>query len=1094
MKICSETWKKNVSGCLILNLLITSVSPSMVWASSAVPGVPATPTSAIVNDVTMRTPKSAAVNLFNGTNLSGWTGDAAWTVQDGALTGGNGGALNANSYLRSTATYKNFELRAKVKAPPQGNLNNGGIEFLRTQFTDANQVVRTVNYQWDAGSGYWGTIFDEGSRFRQIRSAPVSPPKDGSDPQFTGYGPWANRVVKLNDWNDLRLVVEYPRIRGWVNGVLAVDFTETEPAIAKAVKAAIANGNGSPLVLQAHSGSQVKVQYKDISLTPLSDAEALPLGNPNFARVGRWLPPQDIGLIGINAHLLPNGKVLMHDASQDDNKVLSNGTWLDEANGTPRPSLVALYDPARNTLENQDEWFMSQAELELFCSGHTFLPNGNLVFQGNTQNGQVANSVWRATLIYDWKTNKWRRGNDSTRAAYYPTLASTASGDVLSFASGTPAWGFERPLADHTEVYNYQNGQWRMLTNDAEWRALRNYFGGGSLVANPDPYYNVAMMPGTGKILHLGGPAHLVAADYAGNGGAQYFNKREDIVRHWGSHQIYDTGKVLYAGGGSYSHRYGSTQGAWDGAQTQANSAVVIDMNASWQRAPTAQRTGDMQEGRVRTSSSLMADGKVIMTGGHDWTVGSFWKDTAVEAGYSWSIVKMRPEVWDPATGVWSEMQPQQRRRQYHAVTLLLPDGRILSAGSGMPKMYEAYGPQIWADHTMEIFEPPYLFDANGNYASRPTISWSPEGMGYGQDFSVVLGSTETISKLHLIKLSSQTHGVEMSARLVPLNFTQSANYLDVKGISDSTVAPAGHYMMIAVNDKGVPSVAKIVKIDNYLSVNVVSAATGAALAQKDSALVNGSAVGTAAMTLNAMGQAWQMQHAEWTQGAYRLVSRLTGMALDFGIRTSRENFPLLSQQKPSPNPGLAQSQLFKVGPSGVVGEYKLETQGRALDSYFQSGLYGGATRDDIVSFPYDGRNNQRWKIYPTSAPVSLRLAASGGSLGSNLKNLVSDGGTWMVRPSASGNGKVNIQFDKDGMVLLGLDSNGALKVVPVWGSNLSTSAIDWEFEFMPSGLVRMKNSQTNQALTGVNSGGLGTVQMAASDVSNPFQLWRLSN
>ena len=366
--------------------------------------------------------------------------------------------------------------------------------------------------------------------------------------------------------------------------------------------------------------------------------------------------------------------------------------------------------------------------------------------------------------------------------------------------------------------------------------------------------------------------------------------------------------------------------------------------------------------------------------------------------------------------------------------------------------------------------------------------------MGYGQDFSVVLGGTETISKLHLIKLSSQTHGVEMSARLVPLSFTQSANYLDVKAVSDSTVAPAGHYMMIAVDDKGVPSVAKIVKIDNYLSVNVVSTATGAALVQKDSALVANAAVGTAALNTKALNQAWQMQFADWTNGAYRLVSRLTGMALDFGVQTGPGGYPLLNQQKPKANPASAQSQLFKLSSTAVSGDYKLETQGRAMDSYFQKGLYGGETNDDIVSFPYDGRNNQRWKIYPTSAPVSLRLAASGGSLGSNLKNLVSDGGTWMVKPSASGGGKVNIQFDKDGLVLLGLDSTGALKAVPVWGTSMSSSATDWEFEFMPSGFVRLKNTQTSKALTGVNSGGLGTVQMVASDVSNPFQLWRLSN
>jgi hypothetical protein len=731
--------------------------------------------------------------------------------------------------------------------------------------------------------------------------------------------------------------------------------------------------------------------------------------------------------------------------------------------------------------------------LELFCSGHTFLPNGNLVFQGNTQNDQVSASAWRATLIYDWKTNKWRRGTDSTRAAYYPTLASTASGDVLSFASGTPENGKARPLGDHTEVYNYQSGQWRMLTNDAEWSALKNYFGSGSLVANGDPYYNVAMMPGTGKILHLGGPAHLVAADYAGKGGAQYFNKREDIVRHWGSHQIYDTGKVLFAGGGSYNYRYGSTQGAWDGAQTQANSAVVIDMNEGWKRAPTTTRTGDMQEGRVRTSSSLMADGKVIMTGGHDWNVSPFWKDTAIEGGYSWSIVKMRPEVWDPSTGKWSEMQPQQRRRQYHSVTMLLPDGRILSAGSGMPKMYEAYGPQIWSDYTLEIFEPPYLFDANGNYASRPTISWTPEGMGYGQDFSVVLGGSETISKLHLIKLSSQTHGIEMSSRLVPLSFTQSANYLDVKALSDSSIAPAGHYMLIAVDDKGVPSVAKTIKIDNYLSVHVVSKSTGNALVQKDTALVGGSAVGTAKLAMNSLAQAWQMHFAEWTNGAYRLISRHTGMALDFSGANSGEGFPLLKQQKPTRDTAALRSQLFDLN-AVAAGEYKLETNGRSVDSYFQSGLNGGAAQDDIVSFPYDGRDNQRWFLYPTSAPVSLRLGASGGALGSNLKSLVSDGGTWVVRPSASGKGKVNIQFDKDGLVLLGIDSSGALKAVPVWGSDLSKSGTDWEFEFMPNGFVRMKNSQAGKMLTGVNSGGLGTAQMAAADAGNALQLWRLSN
>jgi hypothetical protein len=50
----------------------------------------------------------------------------------------------------------------------------------------------------------------------------------------------------------------------------------------------------------------------NVPLYALKDDELIPLGTPNLAKVGRWLPPRDIGLIGINAHLLPNGKVLLH--------------------------------------------------------------------------------------------------------------------------------------------------------------------------------------------------------------------------------------------------------------------------------------------------------------------------------------------------------------------------------------------------------------------------------------------------------------------------------------------------------------------------------------------------------------------------------------------------------------------------------------------------------------------------------------------------------------------------------------------------------------------------------------------------------------
>ena len=45
---------------------------------------------------------------------------------------------------------------------------------------------------------------------------------------------------------------------------------------------------------------------------------------------------------------------------------------------------------------------------------------------------------------------------------------------------------------------------------------------------------------------------------------------------------------------------------------------------------------------------------------------------------------KAHPEMWDPATGAWSQMAPMAIPRTYHSVALLLPDGRVFSGGGGL--------------------------------------------------------------------------------------------------------------------------------------------------------------------------------------------------------------------------------------------------------------------------------------------------------------------------------------------------------------------------------------------------------------------------
>ena len=74
------------------------------------------------------------------------------------------------------------------------------------------------------------------------------------------------------------------------------------------------------------------------------------------------------------------------------------------------------------------------------------------------------------------------------------------------------------------------------------------------------------------------------------------------------------------------------------------------------------------------------------------------------------SSAVLAAERWDPANpGEWKKLSSMSHHRLYHSTALLLPDGRVLSAGSGQPA---ASG--LTDDFTAEIFSPPYLFNPDG--------------------------------------------------------------------------------------------------------------------------------------------------------------------------------------------------------------------------------------------------------------------------------------------------------------------------------------------------------------------------------------------
>ncbi len=250
-----------------------------------------------------------------------------------------------------------------------------------------------------------------------------------------------------------------------------------------------------------------------------------------------------------------------------------------------------------------------------------------------------------------------------------------------------------------------------------------------------------------------------------------------------------------------------------------------------------------MKRNRKYHNATVLPDGKVLVTGGTPCPNGPAisCKDSA---GNTIGAVT-RPDLWTPPNGgaadEWKLLSssptypeyPNGVPRSYHSVALLLPDARVLVGGGGLPAAGgELVNGTICKDvestkntpdclqfghKDVEIFSPPYLFNADGSAATQPVIASAPDNVTYGQTFDVGTSSALAIGSVSLIRLPSVTHGFNFDQRRVVLSHvaTSSTN-LRVTIPTNSNVCPPGPYMLFILNSNGVPSQAKILRVQRF--------------------------------------------------------------------------------------------------------------------------------------------------------------------------------------------------------------------------------------------------------------------------------------
>ncbi|HEY7613603.1 MAG TPA: galactose oxidase-like domain-containing protein [Gemmatimonadales bacterium] len=391
---------------------------------------------------------------------------------------------------------------------------------------------------------------------------------------------------------------------------------------------------------------------------------------------------------------------------------------------------------------------------ELFCSGHTILSDGRVMVAGGHDEVRGNNYGIRQSSIFDGTS--WQPAGLMNYPRWYPTLVTLADGGVLAL-SGNQVPGTTASIPER-----WNQGTWTALT--------------GANFELPT-YPRAFVEPKAGLVFVTAGqPSRFL--DPSGTGSWTLGPSRLVNDRSYGGAVMLDS-KVLFAGGGGRNC-----------PNTPARTAEIIDLADA---APTWRSTGSMANARRHINLVALPDGTALATGGTS-TCGPSDEAGAVFAA----------ELWDPATEQWRTLASAGVVRVYHSTAILLPDGRVLSMGSGD-------GGGVTNQRRYEIFSPPYLFKGN-----RPSydLAGGP-AMHYGQSFTVSTGDAASIRKVTIIRLPSTTHAFDMSQRLNTLSFTVAGDGLSITPPAAGRIAPPGPYMLFLVNEAGVPSVAQIVTLSD---------------------------------------------------------------------------------------------------------------------------------------------------------------------------------------------------------------------------------------------------------------------------------------
>ena len=557
---------------------------------------------------------------------------------------------------------------------------------------------------------------------------------------------------------------------------------------------------------------------KSLRQIPPSNIKELSI-NDNANLKGQWSAPIDWNVTAIHSILLPDYSAMTFgtfgvsekekiDIRENKKMTLTDGREIERDIGSSQWKHhdvnsgvdFDIWDFKQGFGDETHELFKKPVLMDAFCSIVRVIDSNRVFILGGNQNLiEGMPDSQNSTMIYNIKERTFEKSQQLNYKRWYGSIVRTGD-NKLVMLGGEDVKTQELSIIPEIIDLNKINDGWKILDkaesydlfgdkDNFAWNYPRAFLASDGNIVGVS-YNKIWVMnklddyriKKTGEIPLVKGGISKILEHKNLNSNQEYDHKLKLLtigspVGETNSAVMIEKDQVIFFGGKQTGDEY-----------SPSNKVFKIDFSDT--SFPKIEELGTMSHARSNGNATILPTGEVFLNGGHSFDDYNFSNFT--------------PEIYNPINSNSTELSNSYFRRNYHATSLLLPDGSIFTGGG-----------DVW---NAEIFYPPYLFTKDWNnktvLAKRPQLLDLDHNINRGK-LAISILSEEVINKVTLVSTGSSTHAQGSESKFKSLKFSQlNNNQLQIEIPENINEIQNGTYMIFLINSSGVPSIGKIVNIN----------------------------------------------------------------------------------------------------------------------------------------------------------------------------------------------------------------------------------------------------------------------------------------